>query len=408
MRSVSPARRGYVLCGALIVTALVVSALTQQSLTAERGLGFDGGQYAQMTTQCGRDTISALDPFVYRIGVPCIAATIPAPPKDALRIVNVGAGILLIVLLTIFLRRHVPDSIVPWLVTVFAWHWVAPLRYTWWYPTYVDPLSICALVAALLVSHRPLLFAMVCGAGVLIRETGMVVPLAYIAGGVAAATNVGQRLDVALIVRDTRVRAGVLGAIAGLAAIAFTHAVAAPTSDYWVLDSAIVWLYSKSVPTYVLAWFIAFGPMLVIAVIGWPAVRRLFAGHPEFAMLAAAIVVMAIIGGTDTERFLMWGAPIVLVVIGVAAASLDWRRATAPLALLIGAQIVNGRWFLTTPSVNVEGARPWPLLTPLHANRFEDLVSANPDHIAAFAACAEYMVIAAVLLLWLRQTTTQT
>ncbi len=407
MQSSMPVRPAYIVCALMVCAALAVSALTQPSLTAENGLGWDGSQYARMTGQCWRETISALEPFVYRFGTPCIAALVPvASAKTALHITNIGASLLLLVLLTLLLRRHVPDTIVPWLIIAFAWHWEAPLRYTWWYPTYVDPLSICAITAALLVADRPVLFTIVCAAGVIVRETGLVVPFAYVTGRLLAATDFGRTFDWRRVAADRSVRTAVIAGLASLAAFGVTHVAVTPATDYWIADSAIVWLYSKPVPVYVLSWFIAFGPMLVLGFVKWPAVRRLFAAYPEFGMLLFGITVLALIGGTDTERFMMWGAPVVLLAVGVAAAEIDWSKARGPLALLVVTHIINGRWFLTTPIRTVEGPRAWPILTPFHANRLEDLISITNDHMASFVGFAEYTVLALVLWVWLRQSGT--
>ena len=148
------ARATYALCAVLALAAVTISSMTQSSLLSEGGLGWDGAQYAQLTSQCWREPMRALEPFVYRIGAPCIAALIPAPPKTALLIVNVVASVLLLFLMAAWLRRWVPAAIVPWLLAAFAFHWLTPLRYSWWYPTYVDPPAMCVMTAALLFSNR--------------------------------------------------------------------------------------------------------------------------------------------------------------------------------------------------------------------------------------------------------------
>lgn len=395
---------GYAACTILVLASLIVSSIRQRTLTAENGLGWDGTQYARMTTQCWREPLQALEPFVYRFGTPCVAALVPASPKTALHIVNIGASLLLLVLLNAFLRRHVPAHVVPWLLACFAWHWVAPLRYTWWYPTYVDPLSICAITAALLVSHRPLVFACVCALGVIVRETGLVVPFAYVTGRLLATTDFGRTLNWRRIATDRSVRSALLSALIGAAALGLTHVIATPATDYWIADSAIFWLYSKPVPVYVLSWFIAFGPMLVLPFVRWQPVKKVLTAHPEFGMLLFGVTVLALIGGTDTERFMMWGAAVVLLVVGVAAADIDWSRAKGPLAVLVVGQIINGRWFLTTPIRTVDGPRAWPILTPFNANRLEDLLSLTPDHLASFMAFAQYCALALLLIVWLRRT----
>jgi len=397
------ARSTYLLCAALAVLTIGVSTLSQPSLTAENGLGFDGAQYAQMTSQCWTERISALEPFVYRIGAPCVAALLPAAPKTALFIVNLLSSVALLFLLAAWLRQVVPSHIVPWLLIAFAFHWLAPLRYTFWYPTYIDPPALCVIVGALLLRHRPIALIAVCAIGALIRETVAVVPIALAVGRAIAVTRRGGQRQLGLIVRDREWQYATVASAAAAGATLFTHAVVTPTSDYWMTDAAYYWAYTKPFLTYSLAWFVAYGPMLVLPVVYWRPVRRFFADSPEYLVMMIAVAVLAWVGGSDTERFLLWGAPLVLAIVGIAAAEIDWRGSVAPLILLGAGQILNGRWFLVTPYFTESAPRTWPVLTVLDAHRLEDLVSLTPDRVVAAVAFAQYLALACGLALWFRR-----
>lgn len=397
------ARSTYLLCAALAVLTVGVSTLGQPSLTAENGLGWDGGQYAQMTSQCWTERISALEPFVYRIGAPCLAALVPATPKNALFIVNLASSVGLLFLLAAWLRQVVPAHIVPWLLVGFAFHWLAPLRYTFWYPTYIDPPALCVIVGALLIRHRPIGLIAVCAFGALIRETVAIVPIALAVGRAIAVTHWGSQLEFDHIVRDREWRYAMVAAAAAAGTTVFTHAVVTPASDYWMADAAYYWAFTKPVLTYALAWFVAYGPMLALPVVYWRPVRRFLTEWPEYLVMMIAVAVLAWVGGSDTERFLLWGVPIVLAMVGIAAGEIDWRRSLGPLLILGVGQILNGRWFLVTPFVTESAPRAWPLLTVLDAHRFEDLVSLTPDRVVAAVAFAQYLVLVSVLAFWFRR-----
>jgi hypothetical protein len=397
------ARATYALCAILALAAVAISSLTQSSLLSEGGLGWDGAQYAQLASQCWREPMRALEPFVYRIGAPCLAALIPAPPKTALLLVNVTASIVLLFLMAAWLRRLVPGHIVPWLLAAFAFHWLAPLRYSWWYPTYVDPPAMSLMAAALLVSHRAGPLILLCAAGALFRETMAIVPAAFAAGRLLQLTSWGTRWPWRPILTDARVRVAIAALAASVAGIVFTHAVVTPGSDYWMLDSALHWAYTKPLPSYPLAWFVAYGPMLALPIVRWRPVARWFGDAPEYLALIAGVAVLAWIGGSDTERFLLWGAPIVFAAIGKAAAEIDWRRSIGPLVVLVAGQILNGRWFLLTPVASAPAPRAWPILTPLVAYRFEDLLSQSPDRIASALALIQYTVLIIALMVWFRR-----
>jgi len=247
------------------------------------------------------------------------------------------------------------------------------------------------------VSHRFVPFVLICFAGALIRETMIIVPLALLFGA-----RVG-RLQSASASRDDGValQTAAGGLVAALAGIGLTHLIATPDSDYWVADAAFYWAYTKPLPAYLLAVFITYGPALALLVAGWSAVSKHLARFPGHAMLLAIVLVLAWVGGSDTERFLMWGAPIVLVLIGKAAESVNWAQARGAAALLLVAQIISGRWFLMIPPHFVETpARAWPVLTPWSAQSYLQLYSQTPDRLMSAVALAQYLVVSAVLAAW--------
>ena len=387
----------YLLCAALAASVAALSAAFQLPISYNDGLGWDGAQYAQLAAQCGRERLHGLEPFTYRIGMPCLAALIPAAPRVGLLVVNGAAAVLLIFLLDAWLRRHLSGTVAAVILTAFAFHWVAPLRQVWWYPTYIDPGSLCAIVGALLMSHRLVPFALICFAGALIRETMIIVPLALLFGA-----GVG-RLQSASAPRDDDVplQTAAGGLVAALAGIGLTHLIATPTSDYWMADAAFYWAYTKPMPTYVLAVFITYGPALALLLSGWSAVSQHLARFPGHAMFVAIVLVLAWVGGSDTERFLMWGAPIVLVLIGKAAESVNWAQARGAAALLLIAQIISGRWFQAIPPHSVETlTRAWPVLTPLSAQIYLQLYSQTPDRLMSAVALAEYLALSVLLAAW--------
>ncbi len=397
------ARATYALCAVLALAAVTISSLTQSSLLSEGGMGWDGAQYAQLTSQCWREPMRALEPFVYRIGAPCIAALIPAPPKTALLVVNVVASVLLLFLMAAWLRRWVPGTIVPWLLAAFSFHWLTPLRYSWWYPTYVDPPAMCIMTAALLVSHRAVPFILLCATGALFRETMLLVPAAFIGGRLLVVTAWCTRLSWREAIADRALRVSVAALAGSAAGIAVTHALVTPGSDYWLLDSALHWAYTKPMPSYPLAWFVTYGPMLALPIVHWRPVARWFGDAPEYLVLLVGVAFVGWIGGSDTERFLLWGAPTVLAIVGVAAGRVDWRQSRGPLAVLVAGQILNGRWFLLTPLASAPAPHAWPILTPLVAYRFEDLLSQSPDRLTATLALVQYTALVIGLLVWLRR-----
>ncbi|MGH9383216.1 MAG: hypothetical protein ACRD2N_02840 [Vicinamibacterales bacterium] len=396
----------FLFCAALTALVIALSILFQKPITYNNGLGWDGSQYAELTAQCWREPLNAREPFAYRIGAPCLAALVPLAPRLGLWTVNVAASVLLLFLVDAWVRRHVSSTIAPWLLAGFAFHWVAPLRQVWWYPTYIDPGALCAMVGALLMAHRRIPFALICFGGSLIRETTLIVPLALMFG--ARVRQRDSRSPTSAGSASTDFINATLGLVTSLAGIGLTHLIATPSSDYWFADAAFYWAYSKPLPTYLLAIFIAFGPAVSLLAVGWGAVKTHLSQFPDHAVMLVSAVILAGIGGSDTERFLMWSSPIVLVLIGKAAETVDWSGAKAAAALLFTGQIVSGRWLLTIPPDFVEAPpRAWPILTPWSAESYLQLFSQTPDRLMSAVALAQYVAVSFVLVVafaWQRRS----
>ena len=123
---------------------------------------------------------------------------------------------------------------------------------------------------------------------------------------------------------------------------------------------------------------------------------------PDHAVMLALVLVLAWIGGSDTERFLIWGAPIVLVLIGKAAEQVEWSRAKGAAVVLLTGHILNGRWLLPIPPDFVEApARVWPVLTPLSATSYLLLYAQTPDRVMGAVALAQYLALSAAIAAWL-------
>lgn len=130
------------------------------------------------------------------------------------------------------------------------------------------------------------------------------------------------------------------------------------------------------------------------------AVRRYLADFPEHAAMLGLVLVLAWVGGTDTERFLLWASPIVLVMIGIAAGHTQWGQAKWALAILLVSQAVSARWFIATPD-HLEGMpRAWPILTPWAAQSSRLLYSQTADRLMGAVALAQHLALSLILLVW--------
>lgn len=125
--------------------------------------------------------------------------------------------------------------------------------------------------------------------------------------------------------------------------------------------------------------------------------------RPELYALMALIAALAWIGGSDTWRFLYWGAPVVFMSAGRVIEAVTPRRVLAPLLVLAAFQLLSARALLVTPDSVPTEARAIPVLTPLRATWNKQLVAVNPDRKLAFLAVVQYLSVTAALAFWLRR-----
>jgi hypothetical protein len=195
-------------------------------------------------------------------------------------------------------------------------------------------------------------------------------------------------------------------AAAGVAA-AGVRLLATPTGNYNFVIAVGHWILTKSPLTYLLGWFLSYGPVLLLPLLYWRACGRYLREHQAEAVFLAGLVVVAYIGGNDTERFVTWGAPVVYVLIGIALQELLASRPhPALLGLLVVAQAVAARLFWEVPATPVDpgSGAPWVVLTPLGNDiSVYDLAASDSAGWVRYTSMAEYAVLAAVIvgLVWL-------
>jgi hypothetical protein len=177
----------------------------------------------------------------------------------------------------------------------------------------------------------------------------------------------------------------------------------------YTFDGTIyLWLYDKRLMTYLLAWFVAFGPVLALVLYNWRRGAVWLAQRQDVVVFVLALVVLAWVGGTDTERFLYWGMPIFYVLLGKALEDhAAWlKRSPILLLVLVVTQMLTQRFLLPTPDFNpIVVPQITPMLTILGSDTsFEHLqtfYSTLRWQNFSFALTIQHLVLAAVLIFWI-------
>lgn len=382
----------------------------QPVTVAHGGLAYDGQHYYAMAQQTPRQLPPRADaPFVYRIGTPLLSAAVAKSLDWVIAAgfdrVNLAANLLTVILLTVWLQRHVADAAARVLVVVFFMvepH--SPMRFAYYYPVFVDPAAQMFLVAGLIALDwfreragfaRALGVTALVGAGVVFREVVLVIAVA------ALFTPRGRWAE--------RLRAGAwLPLLGGGLVLAAIHSwVIASHSAYSTTGEVLRWLREKAPWQYIIAWFLVFGPLLVMPMVAAGTSLRRLRERPDWLVYLLAVAVLAWIAGSDTERIVVFASPIVYLLManGMVAAGLAKRSPLLTACVL--AQLISSRIFVpiggpTAPPI--VGTTEWNRLAGslTWISTYDSLWSQFCGSPALVAYAVWYGVIGVAIVAWLR------
>jgi hypothetical protein len=408
-----------IILSVLLVTG-IASQVYQLHITYNNGQSFDGVFYYRVAYQFSKGMKASSEaPFVYRIGTPFLVAVFF---KDNLlygfKVINIIANVLAVILFVFWLRLFLNDwRIRTLLVVLFITQWHGPVRFTYYDPTYTDPwlfvFLLIGLIAIQKIKSRPGLLAvgilgLISFIGVIFREVVLIIPIAL-----AFSMNpipLGQEmLFSSSISRAAKFIKRIyypflFPFLLGIAGFLVTRLVASQYNDYSFTKTALDWVYDKQLPTYIHAYFITYGPLLILAVYSWRSLFRFLRENQYMLVFLVGFMVLAWIGGSDTERFLYWAMPVVYLLIGIAIQENTALLKSPWLILfLVGTTICAQRLFWIVPDYPNTFITPVPILSIL-SNKFQylDLWSWFAARTVQEISLAEYVFLSVILLVWLR------
>ena len=411
------ARRGHGIEVFVLVVALLLVNLAQAAFQKPFPFhdreGWEGASYLAMARQVAAAHFPVSDdaPEVYRLGGPALAGLMQRfTGCDLLvcfRLVNGMANALTTGLLIVWLRRFLVDwRVRTALVLVFLLQWDAPVRWLYFFPPHTDPWMWVFILAGLIAvdryreqptAGRLALVTALTAVGVCFREIVLVLGLIVPFTGNPLGPQASRRRRRELLPRMFPVAAGVL-AMAGL------RLVVTRENGYSFVWTALHYLFAKPWPCYLLSWFLAFGPILWLAILGARQSAAFLASRQHLAVYLAVFAALADMGGSDTERFLYWTMPVVYVLIGRTLEDPVNRWRGWLLAILAGLQLVASRavFWPSIPEYPNRVPHAWPLFTPWGRNvPFDDLYTDSAPHWLTLVSLVEYLFVGAALGGWL-------
>jgi hypothetical protein len=359
-RNAPAAEFGYAL---LMFAAVSVFSYVTQKITLIRF--WDSDEYYWMTyNMATRQPIRAAAPWVYRVAIPWIASI---PSRWLLErgysytalaypyyVINIAAAMASTLLLVVWLRRFVGSPAIRLvLVAAFLGEWHGPARFVYFYPIYVDPAFLLCLLGGLVLVEASLdrpswrataIVTTVCGLGTLCRESMILVAATFFIAHIRRPEGRRSLSSVAVL-------AAPLGT--SVLAFAWAHSLVVSRIPYSAYDAALLVVQQKPVFTWVLAWFITFGPgVIAVACLDARGALAWLRERPHLAFFLAGSALLSFVGGTDTERILFWALPIVYVLAG-RSLERNWPAiASAPILVVLAvAQVVSERLLWPVPAV---------------------------------------------------------
>ncbi len=383
----------------------VVCALTQPALSFMGGHVWEVNIYYEIAEHFRHSLpIVGVAPAVYRIGISWLAAALPiADLSRSFFYINLLSNALTIVFLVLLLRYFIASwKLRAVLIGFYIIHWLAPTRFLYFVSADSDSAAIFFLTVGLYLIERwrrketlleLVLLCLLVAVGVFVREIILILPIMFIVTvqPVEDGRINARRLMIALIplVCGAIVFAGIRMSIATTASFSFA-------------SSALNWAYAKPLPGYILGGFIAIGPVLVLLALDWKTTRALLRENPALIAFALIIVFLSFCGGSDTERFFLWGTPVILILIG------SWfernRRITQNaglLILIITMQLVSERAFWSTPDLGYAVQNSLIFLTSMSSTAYYlFLFSYHAPKAVSALMLIEYAAVATVILAW--------
>jgi hypothetical protein len=389
----------------------LVWAHFQKPISYNDGKGWEGVGYYQVAEQLihGKQ-IAAEGPYVYRVGTPFLVSLLNI--KDiflGFQIVNTIANVLTLCLLWFWLSLHLKDRRVRvGLCLLFLLQWDTPVHWLYFFPAHTDPWLWTFLLSGLICLHSLaqatntsrwlLTLGCLSVVGVVFREVALIIPLVllFLRHPVRCSEQRWQ-LHVPPAVFF-------LPLLCALITLLLIRSSVVQTDDYSFARTAVQWVRTKSLLSYLHGWMLAYGPVVFLPVIFYKQTLAFLRRSQWMTVYLLFFALMGYIGGSDTERLLYWSMPIVFILIGkVFEENAPLLHSKPLLIMLIAIELLAVRAFLPTPDYTQgRESHSIPLFTPLgNGAYFMDLFSFHGTPSVMWISLLQYLAFAGILKAWI-------
>jgi len=406
------ARWEYVVVGLVTALLIVVTLWVQPSTTKNGGLGWDDVAYHDLARRfvAGEEPRGA-SPFVYRVGVPYLAAALsPGDLRAGFLAVSLSTllavSVVFYALIAKFVRRRWSRAVCL-VAYVGAFH--ALPRFIPFRNFMVDAPSVLAVLVGLWGIQRwrtrpqlrwVLLVSVSTVLGVLVRESSLVPAGAFLFATQPLSTKKSFFRGLAARFRLVQTLPLLLGLGTWLAVrrLVVAEGRAGLAEQLRPLLHLARVKFPLAMPLGVA---LTFGPILVLACCAPRSSRRFLLRHQDLAAALMSLTFMAWIGGSDTERLLYYAAPVVFILIGRTLDRLDPVRELRWLVPLLVLQTIAARWYWVLPDSGPMGGVAFLTVFGREV-AYEQLWSSHMGRALRMVLLTEYALLYAVFFWWIR------
>jgi len=421
----------------LLVTVLFVLVCFiykgQQRISLHEGKAWDGIFYYQMVEQIQQGTYPIVGdlPFIKRLGTPFLIAYYSKLTGlnilDSALHINLLGSLITVILLLFWLNLFIKEFRIRVLLCfLFMMVWYVLVRYSFYIPLASDAWGAPWFVGGLLLLEAMrksnannrvgafagyiIAFSFVIAIGNIFRESNAVLCLLPF-----FIFNPLKNLNIS--VNTTRISHGInflrrtwtlfftrrtillfIPAIFILLTNAFIkkNIVINDPNAYSYLLTVVAWVYTKSLPEYVLGICIAYGPLILLVPFFYKQYKSLLWEREELLVLLILSLLLGFIGGSDTERIMfMSGFPVILLLIGISIRSIFNSPQRWWLYILLLLQTISFRFFWKLPDFTEDKLHTPVPFFGLMSNRFPVLNLYS--HFGDYKVCAilliEYIIL---------------
>ncbi|MCX6148388.1 MAG: hypothetical protein NTW25_14235 [Candidatus Kapabacteria bacterium] len=380
----------------LIVFILVniQSAFYQKQITFNSGQGWDGVEYFTTAKEFSQNIKpNAKAPFVYRIGTPLLVSKIfPNDINYGFKTLNLYANFILIVLFYLILSHFTQSSFLRILFSIlYVIQFHAPIRFTYFYPIHTDSIALIFLFCGILVlikdiKNKFIYLSLIGIIGIYFREIAIIPSFIYML--INFKENKYKRIS-------TKYFIPFLITFVAMFSIKF---IVSQSNTYQSYNAVFDYLYNKSILMYVHSLLISFGPIILLLI--YLKVKGILnfniPSRTQVYFLISIILILAFVGGSDTERLAYWSAPL---VFGFLAFQIDknnlLRESKILLSVLLVFQIYSSRILFIIPDYPSNANHQYGFLTQFGNNfQYLDLFAFHSDNKVRLIGFASYLFLA--------------